>query len=151
LTVPELRPATVADIESALVPIEVASQPHPWSAATFAQELSNEFSAVEVAEEHGRVVGFVVYWLVADEVHLLNVCVAPASRGRGVGRRLVERVLEVAAEHHADQVCLEVRASNNAALALYGALGFRRMGVRRRYYADNGEDAVLMAWVPNAG
>lgn len=110
----------------------------------FAQELANDFSELELLLVDDHPVGFVVYWLVADEVHLLNVVVDAAARGRGHGERLVRRVISVAEEMGAEQVCLEVRVGNGAAIRLYERIGFRVMGRRPKYYADNGEDALLM-------
>lgn len=143
----ELRSATVDDIVTVLLPIEREGQPHPWTEAMFRQELANDFSEVELLCADGRAVGFVVYWLVADEVHLLNVVVAAAARGRGYGEQLVRRVVAVAEEMGCEQVCLEVRVGNESAIRLYERVGFRPMGRRPKYYADNGEDALLMGLV----
>lgn len=88
--------------------------------------------------------GFALTWRAADEVHLLDLAVDPGARRRGIGRALLRAVLEDAERSGAALVVLEVRASNDAALALYGALGFARTGVRRAYYSDNGEDAIVM-------
>lgn len=144
---PEFRSATPEDIGPLLLPIEREGQPHPWTEAMFRQELANDFSEVELLLVAGRAVGFVVYWLVADEVHLLNVVVAAPERGRGHGERLVRRVISVAEEMGAEQVCLEVRVGNLSAIRLYERVGFRVMGRRPKYYADNGEDALLMGLV----
>lgn len=143
----EFRSARPEEIASVVMPIELAGQPHPWSEAMFAQELANDFSELELLLVEGRPVGFVVYWLVADEVHLLNVVVDAAERGRGHGELLVRRVIAVAEEMGAEQVCLEVRVGNTAAIRLYERVGFRVMGRRPKYYADNGEDALLMGLV----
>lgn len=140
----EFRSARPEEIATVVMPIERAGQPHPWSASMFAQELANDFSELELLLVDDHPVGFVVYWLVADEVHLLNVVVDAAARGRGHGERLVRRVISVAEEMGAEQVCLEVRVGNGAAIRLYERIGFRVMGRRPKYYADNGEDALLM-------
>ena len=143
----EFRSARPEEIAAVVMPIERAGQPHPWSEAMFLQELANDFSELELLSVDGEAVGFVVYWLVADEVHLLNVVVAEASRSRGYGALLVGRVIAVAEEMGSEQVCLEVRVGNAAAIRLYERLGFRVMGRRPKYYADNGEDALLMGLV----
>jgi len=143
----EFRSARPEEIATVVLPIEQAGQPHPWTEAMFAQELANHFSELELLLVEGRPVGFVVYWLVADEVHLLNVVVASEERGRGFGALLVGRVISVAEEMGAEQVCLEVRVGNGAAIRLYERLGFRVMGRRPKYYSDNGEDALLMGLV----
>jgi [ribosomal protein S18]-alanine N-acetyltransferase len=93
----------------------------------------------------GEPLGFALAWHAADEVHLLDLAVAPEARRRGVGRELVGAVLGYAREADARLVLLEVRASNEAAIALYRSSGFSENGVRRGYYSDNGEDAVEMS------
>jgi ribosomal-protein-alanine N-acetyltransferase len=96
-----------------------------------------------VFEEDGEVAGFVVAWRVLDELHVADLAVRPERRRRGVARALLEDLK--AAGPGVSWIGLEVRASNAAALALYRGLGFSESGVRKGYYADTGEDAVLMA------
>ncbi|RYE91006.1 MAG: GNAT family N-acetyltransferase [Myxococcales bacterium] len=88
---------------------------------------------------------FVLVWYLADEVEIQTVATAPAGRRRGLGRALVERALAAARERGCGRALLEVRAGNVAARGLYGSLGFQEDGVRRRYYSDPTEDAVLMS------
>ena len=148
----QLRPATIEDLPQSILPIERASQPHPWSEKAFLAELDNPVSEIAVAsDQEGNVVGFLVTWQVLDEVHLLNVAVAPEHRRRGIGRWLVRQVLERALDEKATWVSLEVRVSNAAAIALYDSLGFVLVGRRRNYYTDNDEDALLLAWTPETG
>lgn len=148
----QLRPATIEDLPRAILPIERASQPHPWSEKAFLAELDNPVSEISVAQDgDGNVVGFLVTWQVLDEVHLLNVAVAPEHRRRGIGRWLVQQLLERALDEKSTWVSLEVRVSNAAAIALYDSLGFVLVGRRREYYADNDEDALLLAWTPETG
>ena len=90
------------------------------------------------------VVGWALTWRAADEVHLLDLAVEPAFRKTGFGRRLLTHVVEHAREGGAAVVLLEVRASNRAAFALYRSVGFSETSVRRAYYSDNGEDAIVM-------
>ena len=90
------------------------------------------------------VVAFCNYWLVADELHILNVAVHPDERRRGHAARLVRHILDEASRNKAHVVSLEVRVSNQAAADLYRKFGFREVGRRPKYYADNGEDALLM-------
>jgi ribosomal-protein-alanine N-acetyltransferase len=109
------------------------------------EELARPWARMRVARvDRGIVVGYSLFWHVADEVHLLNVAVAPPERRRGVGRRLVEDLFAYARAHGVARVLLEVRASNAAAIALYESFGFDRARVRKAYYAD-GEDALEMA------
>ncbi len=113
------------------------------------EELARPWAYVIVAREGARVVAFAVAWLVADEVHVLNVATDPELRRRGAGRALMTHLLDLARSRDVRHMLLEVRRSNAAAIALYRGLGFYAMGVRRAYYAD-GEDAVEMVLVFDA-
>jgi ribosomal-protein-alanine N-acetyltransferase len=110
------------------------------------EELARPYARIWVVrlEPDAEPAGFALAWHAADEVHLLDLAVDPDARRRGVGRRLVEAVLGYARETSARLVLLEVRRSNEAAIALYRSAGFSEIGVRRGYYSDNGEDAVEM-------
>jgi [ribosomal protein S18]-alanine N-acetyltransferase len=125
--------------------IEQLSFPNPWLRQAFADELERSWARLEVLRESadGEVVGFCNYWLVTDELHILNVAVHPHRRRLGHASFLLRHILSEAKVHHVRVLLLEVRASNESAQALYRKLGFRRVGLRPRYYAD-GEDAVLM-------
>jgi ribosomal-protein-alanine N-acetyltransferase len=124
--------------------IERAAFSHPWSEDLVRRELGHEFSTVLLAEEGGALLGFVISWLVHDELHVLNVAVAPEARRRGVARRLLEVVESGAREQGARVALLEVRVGNAPAIGLYRALGYRDVSIRPRYYAENGEDALVM-------
>lgn len=139
-----LRPMTVADLP-AVVAIEAAGHPTPRAVQAFADELALDHARLWVAERGAEILGFVDYWVVAGEVELIDVAVAPTARREGLGRRLVEHLRADVPEALA--VHLEVRAGNAAAIGLYRALGFVEVGRRRRYYAD-GEDALLLSWSP---
>lgn len=106
-------------------------------------ELTRTWAHLRVDRDDGVVQGYVLFWHVTDEIHLLNVAVAASARRRGRGRALVECVIDYARAHAAAKVLLEVRRSNEAALALYRRLGFEEFNVRKRYY-DDGEDALEM-------
>lgn len=164
-----VEPMQPADI-AAVADIERRSQPAPWPVSAFADELEREWARVEVARAYPaaaysseqnsgklvaapksldnprepRVIGFCNYWLVADEAQLLNLVTAPSWRRRGVARQLMDALLDRARAHSCTVITLEVRASNLAAQALYRAYRFREVAVRRAYYSDNREDAVLM-------
>lgn len=130
--------------------IERSSQPSPWPAQLFLQELGRDWAYVDLAraerdgDEPATVVGFCNYWLVHDEVHLLNLAIHPDWRRRGIATRLMNHLLDFARERACRFVTLEVRASNQPARALYRGYGFEAVGVRPRYYAESGEDAVVM-------
>jgi ribosomal-protein-alanine N-acetyltransferase len=134
-----------ADLD-AIVEVEHASFPSPWTRAAFADELERPWARLEVLRHlpTGRVLAYCNYWLVADELQILNVAVRPEERRRGHAARLLDHVVAVAREARVRVISLEVRASNTPAAALYRKLGFREVGVRPKYYANNGEDALLM-------
>ncbi len=90
------------------------------------------------------IIGIAGFWVMVDEAHITTIAVRNAYRRQGIGERLLITIVETAIELNADVVTLEVRASNKQAQALYDKYGFRRVGTRRAYYTDNGEDAVLM-------
>ena len=133
------------DLEEVLA-IEASSFDIPWTDEVFRAELRHSWSHCDVLRQGqgGPVLGYIVFWSVADEVHLLNVAVDPTRRQHHHGRRLLDHMLEFARGHGARFITLEVRASNVAAIQLYESGGFKRVGVRPSYYASNGEDAVLM-------
>lgn len=138
-----MRVGSKADVP-ALCAIEALSNASPWTADAFEVELERSVSTVWVAESDGAVVGFAVYWVVVDEAHILNFAVAPSYRRRGLGRRMLDRVLARAEREGAAFMMLEVRASNAPAQALYAQRGFAEIGRRAGYYQDNGETAVVM-------
>lgn len=137
--------STEADLE-AVMAIERLSFTTPWERQAFSDELARPWARLEVLRlvATGGVVAFCNYWLVADELHILNVAVHPDERRRGHAARLLEHILSEAGRNKTRVVMLEVRLSNHAARALYRKFGFREVGTRPRYYADNGEDALLM-------
>ena len=137
--------STEADLDGVMA-IERLSFPTPWARQAFREELARPWARLEVLRrvETDDVVAFCNYWLVADELHLLNVAVHPDERRRGHAARLLDHILSEASRNKARVVSLEVRLSNHAAQALYRKFGFREVGTRPRYYADNGEDALLM-------
>jgi ribosomal-protein-alanine N-acetyltransferase len=120
---------------------------HPWSVELFRRELTHDWSTVLLAEDPddgNRLLGFVIFWIVHDEIHILNVATAPAQRRRGVARALLAETLRRGEPAKCRLATLEVRRSNAAALGLYEGLGFRRVGVRPNYYVDEREDAIVM-------
>lgn len=118
----------------------------PWSSGIFRDCLLAGYTSM-VAEYRGEVVGYAIMSIAAGEAHLLNLCVAPALRRNGYGRRLLGLVIEQALRYGAERILLEVRPSNEAALALYASEGFEKVGLRKRYYRARfgAEDAVLLA------
>lgn len=147
---PDLRFRRVAAADlPRLMEIERAAFLHPWSEPQLRAELGNAWSVMLAAEEPTaagglRMVGYIVVWVVHDELHVLNVAAAPEARRRGIGRALMEEAHRLGRERACRVATLEVRRSNAAAIALYQALGYRQVGVRPRYYAEENEDALLM-------
>jgi len=141
----DFRPMLEADVQR-VMEVERAAFAHPWSEEMIRRELEHEFSTVLLAirGREGPIAGFAVVWLVHDELHVLNVAVAPEARRSGVARRILDRVESRAREQGARVSMLEVRRSNQPAIALYRSLGYREVGVRPGYYAEDGEDALVM-------
>jgi [ribosomal protein S18]-alanine N-acetyltransferase len=144
----QLRKMELGDLP-AVMDIERAAFKSPWSAELLKRELSHEWSTILVAEQSDplrgeQLLGLVIFWLVHDEIHILNVATSVAHRRRGVGRTLIAAALERGRQHRCALATLEVRRSNLAALKLYEGFGFRSVGVRPNYYVDEGEDAIVM-------
>lgn len=138
-----IRRMTDADVD-AVAAIEAATFPTPWSRDAFAAEMRNAVARYMVAELDGAVVGFAGAWIILDESHITNIAVLKEHRGQGIGRQLTAGLLQYLSNLGADYATLEVRRSNAVAQSLYESLGFVRLGVRKRYYEDNGEDALIM-------
>ncbi len=139
-----VRAATRRDLPRILA-IERASYPTPWPRESFLFELSQPQGRNFVACCGAQVVGYVFAWLVAEELKINNIAVAPAHRGCGIGSTLLDHVLRLARQEGCEEATLEVRPSNIPARRLYAKFGFREVGLRRGYYRDTGEDAILMA------
>jgi [ribosomal protein S18]-alanine N-acetyltransferase len=131
---------SLSDIAS----IDTIASAQPWAEAHFEAEFAARHSTTLGARAHGEIVGFIIYHTVFDEAHILNVVVHPDMQSRGVGRALLAEALERLQENSVRWATLEVRVSNKRAQRLYASFGFEQVGVRSRYYSDNGEDAVLM-------
>lgn len=139
-----IRRMTIADLE-AVTAIEAATFPTPWSADSFRQELERNVAArYLVAEREGQVIGYAGAWIILDESHITNIAIAQEHRGRGYGRQLTEALMQYLSNLGAAYATLEVRKSNLKAQNLYTSIGFVKLGVRKRYYEDNQEDALLM-------
>lgn len=127
--------------------IEQVSFPTPWSQQAFTYEITNNtFAHYLVALQQDKVIGYAGMWLVLDEAHITNVAVHPEYRGKKLGEALMIKTMRQAVLLGAVRMTLEVRPSNHAARELYKKLGFKEKGLRKRYYTDTNEDAVIM-WV----
>ena len=136
----EIRPMVMEDLP-AVMEIENSAFDHPWSTELLKRELTHDWSTILLVEERlptgkYRLLGFAIFWLVHDELHILNVATDPAQRRRGVARTVLNAALEKARGRKCTLATLEVRRSNEGALNLYKSMGFRPVGIRPNYYVD---------------
>ncbi len=139
-------PMVAADLPQVMELERLSFPVQPWTPGLFLHELKLDFSRLELARTANaarHLVGYACWWLVGDEIHILNLAVHPDARRSGAGRALVQRILDDAVAHQVGSVSLEVRHDNDAGAALYRAMGFARIGLRKNYYG-RGEDAVIM-------
>jgi len=139
----EIRPLQLRDL-SAIEEIERTSYPTPWSRSMFAGELAKPSSICLGAFDRERLIGYLIVSRYVDAWHVMNVAVAADRRRRGIASDLLGALFERTREDGRRGYTLEVRVSNAGAIALYERVGFERRGVRRGYYTDNREDALIM-------
>lgn len=142
----QVRRLMLSDLSQVLV-IERAAYEFPWSEGIFRDCLRVGYQCFVATNLSGDILGYSLLSVAAGEAHVLNLCVDPAQRRKGVASLLLHNMLRVAAQCNAESIMLEVRPSNKAAIALYYAEGFERIGVRKRYYPAAGgrEDALLLS------
>ncbi len=139
-----IREMALKDVDRICV-LEIECFPSPWKADSFINELTtNKLATYYVIEEEGVVAGYLGVWNIIDEGHITNVAVSPAFRGKGYGINLVKHLKEASLKKGVMWLTLEVRVGNTPAIALYEKMGFEIQGVRKKYYQDNGEDALIM-------
>lgn len=142
----KFRLMTEKDIDQILT-IEHASFSLPWSREAFVNEMTrNQYAVYIVLEEGDTIIGYCGMWVVVDEAHVTNIAVLPEYRGQKLGEELMRKAMEVARSNGAVSMTLEVRVTNTVAQSLYRKLGFKDGGIRKSYYTDNYEDALVM-WV----
>lgn len=139
----EIRVLELSDL-GAIEAIEQQAYPTPWSRSMFASELAKPTSICLGAFEGEDLIGYVINSRYVDAWHVMNVAVDPAHQRRGVATALLERLFELTRDDERRGYTLEVRVSNEDAIGLYEKLGFEPRGIRRGYYTDNREDAVIM-------
>jgi [ribosomal protein S18]-alanine N-acetyltransferase len=139
-----LRPMQFDDLDQ-VMEIEPKIYLHPWSRGNFADSLNAGYSCW-VYELEDKFIGYAVMMMVLDEAHVLNISIAGEYQGRGLGRTLLQNLIEVARRRGAQTMFLEVRPSNLTARGLYDSMGFNEFSVRKGYYPakDGREDAILM-------
>ncbi len=139
-----LRPMEIKDV-NAVHEIEKQCFASAWSEQVFIDEISyNAMATYIVAELDGVVTGYIGYWQVLDEGHITVVCVNPSFRGQGIAKALISEMMKVAKKQYINKMTLEVRESNLPAINLYKRSGFYEVGVRKKYYINNNEDAIIM-------
>lgn len=135
---------TAEDIE-AVVLLEQGAFADPWNARDFASELKNPRSNVQLLRDSsGALLGHVVFWVVLDQAEVLDIAVSIEYRRQGYGRLLMDHVVAMSQQQGCNLISLEVRSSNEAAMALYEGMGFKPVAVRPKYYAHDNEDAIVM-------
>lgn len=139
-----IRKMTVDDIDS-VVEVELRSFPTPWERHAFEYEMEqNDAAYYLVCEIDGEVIAHCGAWFVMDQGTITNIAVMPDYRGRGIGKLLLQEMLDYCDNEEIGNISLEVRVSNEVAIRLYEKMGFVKGPVRKNYYADNNEDAILM-------
>ena len=140
----EIVKACEAHIDDIMI-IENLSFKIPWSRQSVIDEITrNKFAIYKCARTEMKIVGYAGLWHICDEGHITNIAVHPEFRGIGIGSALMESLMEYAKNEGITGLTLEVRRSNNSAQALYRKFGFEDGGMRKAYYADNNEDAIIM-------
>ena len=131
----------------AIVELENRCFTVPWSRDAFYNELNqNKFACYIVLEQEDQIIGYCGAWLIIDEAHITNIAILPEFRGQKLGEALLNKMIERSREKGIERMTLEVRKSNTVAQSLYKKLGFQNGAVRKNYYSDNQEDAIVM-WV----
>jgi len=140
-------PAQLDDLPE-LLAIESASFSQPWSKGAFLSELKKRPTSLYLIRQESSpgILGYICFWVVADEIQMLNLAVHPDYRRQGFGRQLMAYLFLQAEEKGIERVLLDVRASNRAAITLYRLLGFNILYRRPGYYEPEGEDALVMEW-----
>ncbi|ULT57297.1 ribosomal protein S18-alanine N-acetyltransferase [Neobacillus drentensis] len=134
------------DIDQVLE-VEHASFTTPWSREAFFNEIhNNKFAVYIVLEENEKIVGYCGTWVVIDEAHVTNIAIRPEYRGKKLGEALLSKLISTTREMGVRSMTLEVRVTNHVAQSLYRKFGFQNGGIRKNYYSDNQEDALIM-WV----
>lgn len=129
---------------NSILNINELSFPISWSLESLQSELDNKFAKYVVLKKGNSIVGYGGMWLIIDEAHITNIAVHPKARGNGAGNIIVEALFRICRKQKVTAITLEVRSSNFAAINLYEKYGFEKEGLRKHYYEDNGEDAVIM-------
>ncbi len=128
-----------------ILEIENVSFPVPWSARAFEEEIKKSISNLWAVISEQKLLAYICFWMFDKEIHILNFAVHPHKRNMGLGKILLQNVIEAGNAGGIENIWLEVRVSNIPALSIYKKFGFVEAGHRKAYYSDNREDAVIMA------
>lgn len=140
---------TLASLDEVMVIEELAYGEHHWSRDSFVAEINNQISQYNCAiSQDGHYAGYMGLWKIIDEAHITNLAIHPHYRRKGAARALLLNGLEECYKDKIKYLTLEVRVSNEAAIKLYESFGFKSLGVRKKYYQNNNEDALIM-WSEN--
>ena len=138
-----------SDVDGVIEIEQKAYGEHHWSKESFLNELSNDLARYYSAfDDDGNLVGYAGCWQILEEVHITNIAVSPEFRRQKIGESLLRQIIDDCYENKAKYITLEVRVSNKAAIGLYEKYGFKSLGVRKGYYQNNNEDALIM-WTEN--
>lgn len=138
-----IRPMVMDDVDAVYI-VEKNCFVDPWSKESIKKELKNNLARYLVAQLDNKIVGYVGAWFIVDEGHITNVAVHSGYRGKKFGDKLVKEMVQLCKENNIVAMTLEVRESNVVAQNLYRKYGFKMGGIRKEYYSDNKEDAVIM-------
>lgn len=138
-----VRRMNLGDVD-AVLEVEKQAFQTPWSRQAFVDEMQHDLSYYLVLVKEGQIIGYGGMWLIVDEAHVTNVAVLPEFRGSGLGKLLMSSMIDHAKKRGAVSMTLEVRVTNEVAKGLYTFFGFKPSGVRRNYYTDTKEDALVM-------
>ena len=138
-----IRPMTIDDVDG-VFEVEKNCFEHYWSKGEFEKEMKNDVARYLVADIDGKIVGYVGIWFVAGEGHIKNVAVHSDYRGQKIGDILIKHLVKICKDNNIFAMTLEVRVSNIVAQNLYKKYGFKLAGIRKEYYSDNKEDAMIM-------
>lgn len=139
---------SLAHVDDVMEIEENAYGKHHWPRESFVNEVKNDVAHYLCATIEGRVAGYIGVWEIIDEAHITTIAVHPNYKGKGIAKALLIAALERCYEVKIKYITLEVRASNQAAIGLYEKFGFKSLGVRKKYYQNDGEDALIM-WTQN--
>lgn len=138
-----IRKMTERDLDEVMI-IEHESFSLPWSRQSYESELKNQFANYLICDIEGEIAAYIGIWVVFEEAHITNVAVRKKHRSEGLGKAIMLAAEKIANEKKAMRIMLEVRPSNTVARKMYSELGYMETGLRKHYYADNQEDAILM-------